>query len=301
MKNKILILLAVILIMQICLASALTIGSVKSNPIEVQPGEKIHLSLTIKNDLTQDVENVIVSLNLNGLTDTTGKIIIPVIPFAPYQSSNEDIIDSINEDEHETAGFDLIALSSADSGTYTIPVQIIYTGSDDNKSSTENFLISATINAKPKIDISSETSLIKGTSGKITIKIVNSGLGSGKFISVNLKQVSGIKITSPNSVYIGNIDSNDFDTTDFNVFTDANAPSPISIPVEITYADSRNNQTTETRTISINTYTGKEAAGLGLVKGNNTFLIIIFVVIVIIIYLVYRSIRKRRRSKINGQ
>jgi hypothetical protein len=288
MKNKVLILLAAIFITQIYLVSALTISSVKSNPSEVQPGETITLDLTIKNDLNKDIDNVVVSLNLNGNAQEG----IPAVPFAPYQSSNQRTIESIDSDDHETVHFDLIALSDATSGTYTIPVIMSY----DNQ--TDTGLVSITINAKPKIDISSEeSSLIKGKNGKITLMIVNSGLGGAKFLSVSLGQVGGVQITSPNSIYIGNIDSNDFDTEDFNVFLNANAPSTINLPVQITYTDSQNNQITKNENVLIKTYTQREAVSLGLTTGNNTFLIIILIIVVIIGFFIYRRIRKRRRNK----
>lgn len=291
MKTKFLILLTALFLAQIYLASALTVDSVTSNPKEIQPGEKFSLDLKIENNLNQNIENVVVSLDLS-----------KTLYFAPYQSSNEVRIESINQDDSEKANFDLIASSDAISGTYTIPVKITYDLSSGTNGTPEDFIISATISAKPNIEVSSENNiLIKGTSGKLTVKIINSGLGGSKFLSINIQQVSGIRITSPGSVYIGNIDSNDFDTADFNVFVDSNALSSINVPVEITYLDSSNNEVTEDKTILINTYTQKEAISLGLVSKNNSFLIIISLVGVLVLFLIYRRIRKRNRNKRNGQ
>jgi len=291
-KNKFWILLTAIFLTQIYLVSALTITSVTSNPNEVQPGEKFSLDLKIENNLNQDIEDVVVSLDLSKITY-----------FAPYQSSNEVRIDSINEDDNEKANFDLIASSDVISGTYTIPVTVSYTYTDSDGVQNESLgVISVIVNAKPKIDVSSEGSvLIKGTKGKISIKVINSGLGDSKFLSISLNQVAGLRITDSNNVYIGNIDSNDFDTADFNVFVNADAPSSINLPVELTYTDSRNNQITENKIISIKIYTIKEATDLGLISKNNTFLIIISVIGVLILFLIYRRIRKKNRNKRNGQ
>jgi hypothetical protein len=288
--TKILILLVAVLLAQTYLASALTITSVTSSPHDIQPGEKFSLDLKVENNLNQDIENVVVSLDLS-------KTI-----FAPYQSSNEVRIEGISQDDDEKASFDLIASSDAVSGTYTIPVKITYDLDNGTAVTPEEFIVSATISANPNIGVSSENNiLIKGTSGKLTIKIINSGLGGSKFLSISVQQVSGIKITSPNNVYIGNIDSNDFDTADFNIFIDSNAPSSMSVPVKITYLDASNNQVKEDKTISINTYTQKEAISLGLITKNNTFLIIISVVAILVIFLIYKRIRKRNRTKRNGQ
>jgi hypothetical protein len=302
MKTKIWILLISIFLVQICLASALTIGSVTSSPEKVQPGGKISLSLEIRNDLEEDISSVAVTLNLNVISSATGQV-ISTIPFAPYQSSNEDRVGDIDEDDEKQANFDLIAFSDATSGTYTIPVTATYTLDNGTVVQDEPLgMITLIVNAKPNIVISSEEpSLIKGTSGKITIMIVNSGLGSSKFLTVGINPANGITITSPHEVYIGNIDSNDFDTADFNVFVSANAPSTISLPVTVTYADSQNNQVTEEQTVFIKTYTQKEAISLGLIRGNNTALIIGFVVLTAVIFLIYRRIRKRARNKRSGE
>lgn len=292
-RKKFWILLIAIFMAQLYLASALTISSVNTSPNEVQPGEKFSLNLKIENNLEDNVENVVVSLILNDKTNP--------VPFSPYQSSNEVRIDEIQSDDNEKASFDLIVFSDAVSGTYNIPVTVSYNNGTPILNEPLG-LVSVIINAQPKIDISSEESfLIKGTNEKISIKIVNSGLGNSKFLTINLNQISGLEVTSTNSVYIGNIDSNDFDTADFNVFVNTNAPSTINLPVKLTYTDSQNNQVTESKIISIKTYTAKEAMSLGLVQGNNTFLIIASIAGALILFLIYRRIRKKNRNKRNGQ
>ncbi len=296
MKTKFLILLAAVFIMQIYLASALTISSATSNPDEVQPGEKFTLDLKIENNLNQDAKDVVVSLVLNNAQNA--------IPFAPYLSSNEIRIDRIRSDDDEKATFDLTAFPSAVSGTYLIPVAVNYVlGNDTNNPKNESLgLVSVTINAKPAIDVSSENSfLIEGQSGKITLKIVNSGLGESKFLNVAVSPANGIKITSPSNAYIGNIDSNDFDSVDFNIITDANAPGTISLPVEITYRDFMNNEITENKIVSIKAYSREEAISLGLINKNNNLLIIISVTGALALFLIYRKIRKRNKNKRNGQ
>lgn len=307
MKSKFLILFAAIFIAQIYLASALTISSVTSNPTEIQPGQQVGLDLTIKNNnQEQDVSDVSITLNLNGFIQQIGtsqQTIYPAVPFSPYQSSNEKAIDSISSDDHESVHFELIANSDAASGTYNIPVVASYT--DDNGTRVLNEplgVVTVIVNAKPNIVVSSiGSALIKGQSGKITMQVVNSGLGTSNFLSISLGSVNGISVTSSDNIYIGDINSNDFDTADFNVFIDANAPSTILLPVEITYTDSQNNQVTQDNTIPIKTYTSKEAGSLGLTSGNSSFLIITLIILAIIGFFVYRSVRKRRRNKRNGQ
>jgi len=289
--SKTAILLISIFILQVCFVSALTITSTTSNPTEVQPGEKISLTLNIENNLNEDIDNVVVSL---GLTSTT-----KVIPFAPYQSSNEYRIDEILEGDKEKARFDLISFSDSESGTYTIPVKVSYNLENGTLISNQEIgLVTAIINAKPSIELSLENNaLIKGTNGKISIKIINSGMGESKFLSIKLNPINGIKMISSNKVYIGSVESNDFDSADFDVFININSLSTINLPVELTYTDSMNNQITENKIVTLTTYTQEEAIKMGLVKKNNSLLIILSLILVVIVFLFYKRSRKKKKNK----
>lgn len=292
--TKILLITAAIIIASVVLvnlASALTITSVSSSPGEIQPGGKVSLDLTIRNNLDDDVENVVISLVLNDPKNP--------LPFAPYQSSNEVRFSSLDSDDEKDASFDLIAFSNAASGTYLIPVQIDYTLTDNETKAEDTGLVSVIVNAKPEIDISSEgAALIKGQAGKITIKVVNSGLGNAQFLTINLSPAAGLQLTSSSSVYIGNIDSNDFDSADFNVFVSPTASSSISLPVQVAYTDSRNNPLKENENLVVRAYTIKEAQSLGLKSSSSgIFIVIVFVIIAIALYFVYRSVRRRLKKR----
>lgn len=277
--------LAIIVTLQlICIASALTINSVDISPKETTPGKKTTVNFDIENTLDDIVYNVNVALDLTGL------------PFAPYQSSNQASVDEINDGKSYSFNFELLANADAESGVYKIPVIIDYTIDSERKQT--KGLISIIINALPKIEISSDKSfLIKGQENSLTIKITNSGLGDARLLSVKLKDIQGIKYLNSNNVYIGTINSDDFDNSVFNILLSQNSPSTLNIPVEISYSDSRNNNIVEDKILTIKAYSKNEAYSLGLMKKNNTGLIISIVVIVIIGYLVYRNIRKRIRKK----
>jgi len=284
MKFKTIFLAILVINLIVGLASALTISSVESMPGEINSGEKVTLSLTIENNLDQDVENVVVTLDLKD------------VPFAPYHSSNEVSFEKIKEDKEKTAEFDLIADSDAESMAYKIPVKISYT-IGGNESLSEG-VISLIINARSEIQVNVEDSLlIKGRNADLKIKVINSGLGNAKLLSVEIKPVVGIKITDNEKKYIGDIDSDDFDTADFKVKVSEKAPSIINLPVEISYRDSRNNEITEIKNVVLNIYTEKQAISLGLIKKSSVLNIIIGIVIFLILYFIYRKIKKARKRK----
>ncbi|MCK4647366.1 hypothetical protein KAT24_00355 [Candidatus Pacearchaeota archaeon] len=281
MKFKGLIIAGIILIQLFSVVSALTISSVSSNPTEVAPGEEVRLIIEIENNLGEDVENVVVSLDLEDS------------PFAPYRCSSQVIIEEIDDDDEEDAKFDLITNSGAKSGVYKIPVKISY-GDDDESEG----LISLIINAKPELYISIEDGmLIKGRNNELIIKIVNSGLGDAGFLSLKLGSILGIKILGSDNTYIGNIDSDDFDTAEFDISINENVQSSISLPVEITYRNSRNEEITENKNLVLKIYSEEEAIELGLIKKNNSLIYVGVGMILILSYVVYRNVKKRKRKK----
>ncbi len=273
------ILALLVLISLTSLVSALTISSVTSTPSEIAPGQTSNIKLTVENEIGEDLENVQVSLDLAN------------VPFAPFESSTQRTIDSLDDRDEEKVNFDLIALANADAGTYKIPVIISY---DTVK---ETSYISLIINSKPELKLDAEGNLIKGMNDKISIKITNSGLSQVKLLSISIKTTTGLNVLGSSQVYIGNIDSNDFDSADFDVFISATSPSIISLPVELTYKDATNKDYKENQNLILKTYTQQEAINLGLIQKSNTLTYIVAIVVLIILYLIYRAIRKRRKKK----
>ena len=271
-------------LISITMISAITIKDVSSSPGEIVPGEIASISIEIENIFEENVENLNIRLDLSE------------VPFAPYQSSSEKYLEELDDGDEETFVFKLIALPETDTGIYKIPVKINYEYEGENK--TKEDLISLIVNSKPELKISLEDSvvLIKGKENKISIKIVNSGLSDTKFVYLETSDTSGIKFLGEKEQYLGDIDSDDFDSIDYQIYLSAESPNSISLPITLRYKDSTNKEYTETRIIILNTYSLKEAQDLGLVEKQNYTLPVI-IGIVILGYIVYRILKKRKLKK----
>ena len=283
-KNKVAI-AAILAIMQIFVASAVSLNSVTISPENTVPGQITSIALEIENDLNDIIENVNVALDLSSSS----------LPIAPYSSSSEQSIDEIDEDDEETFNFKLIILPEAKSGVYKIPVKISYEINGDEKESTE--LISLTVSSEPKITLSTDGALIKGRESLITIEIINDGIAEAKFVSIELIDPVKARINSKNYEYIGNIDSDDFDSVEYSLFTEINAGSEILIPVMLKYKDFSNKDYTKTETLKIPVYTIEEAQNRGIIEkpSYTTYIVIAAIVLVYIVYRVIKSIRKRKQ------
>jgi len=290
MNNKLLIPLCMILI-SLSFVVAVSITDVSSTPEEVAPGEVINIVIDIKNIFEYDVTNLNVKLELSGEN----------VPFAPYQSSSEEYLDELDEDDREDFKFKLITLPSTRTGIYKIPVKISYNYEDENSTVLEgqkSELISVTVNSEPELKVSLDDSvvLVRGKENVFTLKIVNSGLSDIKFLYVIASDASGMKFLSEKEQYIGDIDSDDFDSVDYNVVVNGDASNTISLPVTLTFMDATNKEFTETSSLVLKTYSLKEARELGLVdKPKVTAYVVIFILVVG--YIVYRTIRKRKLKK----
>lgn len=265
--------------------SAVTIKSVSSSPAEIAPGKTSDITLKIENIFDDPVTNLNVKLDFSS------------VPFAPYQSSSEKFLDELEDGDSETFTFRVIALPSASTGIYKIPVQISYAG-NNNTILTKQELISMTVNTLPKLTVSIDSTqpVIKGKENQISIKVVNSGLADVKFLYISAADSGGITFNSAREQYVGDVTSDDFDTIEFSVFANQNSLSMVSIPVTLKYLDSTNKEFTETKEIIIKTYSLEEAQALGLV-GKPSYFGYIIVVLLAVAYWIYRILKKRRLKK----
>lgn len=286
-KSKILALTGILMfVLSLACISAVSIKDVSSVPGEVSPGETISVSIEVENIFEYDVEKLTVKLDLS-----------ETIPFAPYQSSSEKFLDELNEGDEEKFTFKLIALPSAEAGIYKIPVIITYENGAGNESIKQE-LISLTVNSKPELRVSLEDSvvLVKGKENTFSIKIINSGLSDVKFVYLSVSDTGGVKILSEKEQYIGDIDSDDFDSAKFRVYIDDNTLGVVNLPVIIKFKDATNKGFTETETVTLRTYSLKDAQNLGLVKKPN-YTVYLIIAGVLVIYLIYRWRKKRKLKK----
>lgn len=273
------------------IVSAVSIKDVSSSPKEVAPGEIVDITLKIENIFNYDVTNLRVQFDLSGEN----------VPFAPHESSSEKFLDELSKNDDEKFEFELVVLPSTATGIYKIPVSIKYNYEDSNGTAQDGEkegLISIIVNSEPKLKVSLEDSvvLVKGRENILGLKIVNSGLADVKFLYVKAGDVSGLKFLGEKEQYIGDIDSDDFDSVDYKVVVNSDSSGSINLPVTLTFLDSTNKEFEETSNILLHTYSLKEAQGLGLVEKPKIILPII-VSLLIIGYIAYRVLKKRKLKK----
>jgi len=262
----------------------LAIESVKSGSESLEQGKKSIVTLTLHNKASSAINDVKIKLDLGG------------IPIAPLDSTNEKIVKHMAPDARQEVAFDLLAEPDAKADVYKIPVTITYDDEVGNGFSINNTM-SLMVGQRPDLSVVLEESDISmaGQRGEVQIKFVNKGTTDIKFLNAHLEDMQGIEKLSVDEIYLGNVDSDDFETAAFTIATENSLSGTVMLQVRITYKDALNNDFEEEIEIPLRLYSNGEAKKLGLTKPNGTVGIVIVVVIVAGGIVAYRKLRKRKK------
>ena len=161
----------------------------------------------------------------------------------------------------------------------------------DERESTYN--LSVIVKSVPKMFAYVEDTEIhsENSKGEVTIKFVNNDLADIHFLTVRLLDGEDYEILSANTEYIGDLDSDDFESIDFQLSVNK-TEGKIILPLIIDYKDVLNNEFSEEREVVLILRSAEE---LGLAKDNTNLYIGIGVVILMILYFLYR---RHQRNKL---
>lgn len=256
----------------------LAVTSVAAKPENLIPGKPSNLELEITNIGTGDALNVRVRLNL---TDT----------FSAYGSTNEVIIPLIKPKGTSKAGFAVITSPDAKSALYKMPLLITYSDASGRNYTISGQSFGVLVSSAPQISASAIGSdpLKLNARRKVTIEIINNGLSDVKFLTATLADSEKYEILSPESAYVGELDSGDSEAVSYDVFF--TSPAPLTLNLE--YKDALNEPHQQMIAVPVRVYTISELEKFGLEKSNGKGILII-IAIVMIGVLAYRKLRKKK-------
>ncbi|MAG20458.1 hypothetical protein CL618_03435 [archaeon] len=257
--------------------TTLVVTSVQSTPERIEPGSSAQVFIRVKNKASISLRDVTVKLDLSSNE----------LPFAPLTSVTEQRINSLKKNQETELTYNIITLADAEAKPYKIPLLITYFD-EQGTQFTKSDVISLIIDSTPILDYTIEESkLVENKKSTVTIKIVNRGLTDVKFLNVQL-QPNNFQLISPQTVYLGNIDSDDFDSIEFTLIPQKDA----QLPLTITYKDSNNKDYTKNIFLSPKVHSIQEAKQTGLVKTSKA-IYITPILLLGLIYIAYRKLRKK--------
>ncbi|MBW2977671.1 COG1361 S-layer family protein [Candidatus Woesearchaeota archaeon] len=264
-----------------------SIEEITTSPDPIPPGKESTVSLKIRNNADSLVRDVKIKLDMSDAT----------VPFAPIRSTTERQIYQIDAKKEVGIGFNIIAEPDADGGIYKVPITISYTDETGTSYSKDDILT---------LKIASETNILatidstdiykKNKAGEVTVKIVNRGLTEIKLLTAKLASNDDFEVLSQQEVYIGNVDSDDYETVDFTLDIKSKEPV-VNLPVELIYMDSTNNEMKQTMNVGLRVFSESDAQKAGIAKEKGVGLTITFLIIVVGLGIYWWRKRKKKKSK----
>ena len=267
------------------LDAVLSIDSVDIDTKTLKPGETSKLTIKVSNKADSILRDVKTNLGVSS------------VPIVPIGSSNEKITYQIGSKESYNFNFDILTDPEAASGAYKLPLRISYSDTAGNPYAI-NGTIGLVIGTIPDLSITLDDSTIyePGKAGKISIKVVNKGVTDVKFVNLKLPENENYRIISNNEVYLGNIDSDDFETASYDLFVEKTKEGKAILPFLIEYKDANNNDFRKTINIELDLYSASEAKKFGLKEGNGVIGYLIIIVIVIAGLFFYKRYKKKKKK-----
>ena len=258
------------------------ITNIQTIPDNIIPGSTFILNFKITNQGTQWVKDVITKVSLPA-------------EISNYQDIGTHKVPELKSGESSNVSFSLIASPETIEGLYRLPITVSYINYIGDERS-ENETLTAIVASIPNLFAEVKTSEIyKGQdTGKITITLANNGLANVKFLTIELKEGDNYDIINSRKVYVGNLDSDDSQGTDFRIKVNDKLDE-IPINFILTYKDSINRD--YTREVSPILHIVK-AEELGIKKSNSGTIVIVILVIAALAYWYYKKHKKNKAKKV---
>lgn len=265
----------------------INVVSIATKPVQFLPGQKGDADIVIKNTADSTLKNIKVTMDLSSAT----------VPFAPLGKSTTYMINNMAGGEEETATFEIIATPEAISGIYKIPLTITFSDNVGNDY-TSSEIVSLIVGGTPDllVNVEPEKLFLSGTTGDIRVNIINKGLVDVKYVTVKIESDGDFELLSNDEIYIGNIDSDDFDSASFSIHISPSFSGDLSIPMTLTYMSANNDAFEVDETLEMRVYTASEAQSLGLISKSSASTIYAAIVIVAVVYIGYRKYKKRKKD-----
>ena len=260
------------------LGTDIQITSVTTDPEELVPGESGKLRIRVKNEAASLMRDIKLKLNLDDTTTAT-------YPFIPIGTTTEQRINRLDSGDSSEFVYEIRPYPDAASQLYKVPITLTYKDNQDNQF-TKTDLVGIVVNSRPEIDVNLDDFRSDGTA---IIKVTNKGLTNAKLLTLYLLESDDYTLVSQsNQEYIGELESDDFDTTDFQI---ALNKEDAMLPVKITYRDANNKIYEETFDLHVH---GQKTNGNG--NSNTGTIIIILVAVLVVGFIVYKVVKKKKEK-----
>jgi len=250
---------------------------------ELRPGERSSINVVVKNTASTLVRDVTVELSLGNS------------PIYTIGETNKKRISRIDAGEEKTLNYRVVVDPISSPGVYPLTINITYYDNTGEKHSL-TYESGVIVSEEPKLTLVEDVNgfLVDGKAQTIGLKFVNNGNIDLKYVSVEIGESEGYSLLSPSLLYVGNIDSDDFERADIEVYIDKEVKE-IEVPVHINYRDSLNREYDINKTLSFKVYSPSELSEKGLVEKGSGWKYLFIAVVLVLAYAGYRKLRRKKK------
>ncbi|MBW2969093.1 hypothetical protein KY314_03170 [Candidatus Woesearchaeota archaeon] len=256
----------------------LNIEEYNTIPAISKPGDLVDVELILRNNGNLDIRNIDVALDLDESK------------FATIGSGTSKRISLIKAGQTEKVKFTVIADTLAEIKVHSVPVNLKFRdsrGTEYEEVAKFSLVMGSEPELKAVVDSTSISS--KGRPGTVTLKVINMGIMDLKYLNMRLITTDQYAVLSAsNEAYIGNLDSDDFETVDFIIKPES---KDVQLKAIVDFKDPYNKEYQRQFLLPLRVFTSAEL-GQG---GFNWFGTI--VVLAILIGLGYWYYRRRKKKK----
>ena len=258
------------------------IDKIEMQPEYIAPGGSGTITIKIRNNANEELTDVRVQLNLPEEIKFLNRV-------------SEDKIGKIYSGEVVDLKFDVISMPNAEEGIYNASIIIDYLnyiGDERQDSDVFGILV---IKSEPKIFAKVDsTEIYKGnTLGGVSLTFVNNNLGNLKFLTVEMLESEDYKIVSANKEYIGDLDSDDFESVEFRLKVDNKKIIPLKL--RLTYMDALNKEYSQDMEVELRMLSATE---LGIKKNSAGTTVVILILMGGIGYYFYKRYKRKKRKEL---
>lgn len=269
--------------------AVISIKNVVSQPSEFKPNENGKVTLELENLAGSSLKDITIKLDLSSQD----------IPFVPVNETTEKRITLLEAGKSTNVTFAIKSVSDAAAKSYKIPVTMTYYDML-GKSYSKSTIISLDVNTEPALlALHDQATIVRNNArNTIPISIINRGESKIAFTTVKFMVDSNSDYTllSPDTYYIGDINSDDSETAEFEVYVNTTSKK-IELPIKIIYKDAVGNVYEQQENVNVNVFSKEDALKYGYDKVTATDPLILVVIGFIVFYLAYKFIWPRFKKK----
>lgn len=238
-------------------------------PDTVAPGTTRTMNLTLTNRADSVLKNIETLLDLSADT----------LPFGTAETTLKRV-QRIEPGGTASVTYRLHADEDAENGVYKVPLTLEYedeAGTGFTREMQTGVVVGGAVNLD--IGVQERDLLQAGTTGTVTLRVVNRGEGQARFSRLTLGESETFERVSTPSIYLGNMEADDFQTAEYRLYATPGTDT-LEIPVTVAYRDAQGTGMF-TDTVTVDLYDGAALSRYNLDGSGTPWPLILLAVVVV--------------------